>query len=192
MEKADLAHLTHYMEQWRQGDVGAYDHLVDLVYPDLKRLAGSALKGFPHQNTLSPTALVNEAYLKLVGHQPRHSWVHRGQFFGLISKTMMSILVDAARKRKSLKNGGEVPRITLDGNEGQLQNTLDIIVLNDCLERLDRLDPERCRIWRCRYLCGLSIAELEDLFQLGSTKLHKELRAANIWLRRRLQAGEES
>jgi len=178
--------ITDLLRRWAAGDHEAYDMLMALAYAEIKRMAGGLLARQSRDLRLSPSSLIHEAYLKLIGHQVAMPWRDRRDFFALLTHAMMSILVDFARRRNAQKRGGDQIFMTLDEDQIGNSNGVDVLSLNQVLERLQKLDPRRANIWKCRYLGGLSIAELAEIFQLGNAFLHRELKAANGWLRGQL------
>lgn len=177
--------VTQVLEAWHRGDEAAYQRLFDLTYDQLKILAMSQLKKHS-ANTLSPTELVHEVFLRLEPYRSHRNWENRAAFYGLISKVMMRLLVDRSRDRQALKKGGHLLRVSLADEIDGRGREVDATVLADMVERLTRMDERCARIWQCRYLCGLSMTELGDVFQLGQTMLKRELKTANGWLRSKM------
>ena len=187
MQHVQNGEWTLWLEQWRMGEQAAYDRLMAGAYHDIKRLAAGALHRY-HGHALTPTELTHEAYLKLAGYQSRRAWQQRGEFYALMAQTIRSLLIDNVRKHKQQKRGGGWDPVTFD--ELSVHHPFQFKALNAALARLERLDQRRAGIWMCRYLGGLSIDELSTGFGLGASMLHREIKAANGWLRHCLQ-GEE-
>ncbi len=179
--------ITSLLRRWREGDQQAYDQVMSLAYEEIKRVAGGVLgKKGSGATLITPTTLVHEAYLKLAGFQASRPWKDRREFYALLARAMMCFLIDHARKKASLKKGGDQLRVTLEEERLGAENGVDVLALDEVLQRLERLDARRTHIWRGRYLCGLNMAELAELFELSHATLHRELKAANGWLRGQL------
>lgn len=178
--------ITSLLRRWHEGDQVAYDRVMALAYEEIKRVAQGMLGKRCGATLISPTTLVHEAYLKLVGYQASRPWRDRREFYALLARAMMCFLIDHARQRASRKRGGDQVRVTLEEEKLGAESGVDVLALDEVLQRLEHLDTRRANIWKSRYLCGLSITELAELFQLGNATLHRELKAANGWLRGQL------
>lgn len=181
--------ITGLVNAWREGEEGALDQLIELVHNELKIIARARLKSF--QVNLNATAVVNEVYIKLVGIDPsrQNSWKNRHEFFALVSKVMLRFLLDEQKRMGRGKHGGDLIRVTLEPvSEDQTvaRNTVDLLGLKKALEHFETLNLRQCRLWECRYLCGLSIAELSEAFEIGISTIHRELKIANGWIRGQL------
>lgn len=182
-EDADISGL---LQAWGQGDVEARDRLVPLVYQELRRRAGAYLRRERAGHTLQPTALVNEAYLRLVD-QDHAEWQNRAQFFGIASVMMRRILVDRARGRKTVKRSGRWARVTLDeGAASQPPRDVDVLDLDDALTELAAFDPRKCRVAELRFFGGLSLDEAAHALSISPATVEREWQAARAWLYRRL------
>jgi RNA polymerase sigma factor (TIGR02999 family) len=181
--------LTGLLRAWNDGDPQAVNELMPLVYAELHRLARANLRGERADHTLQATALVNEAYVRLVG-QTRVKWQNRAQFFGTAAQFMRRILVDHARDRLSAKRGGGAPRVELD--EALLATSdrgIDLLALDAALERLERLDPRQGRLVVLRFFGGLTIEEAAAVLDISPATAKREWTTARIWLRRELAEG---
>lgn len=181
--------LTGLLRAWNDGDPKAVNELMPLVYAELHRLARANLRGERADHTLQATALVNEAYVRLVG-QTRVKWQNRAQFFGTAAQFMRRILVDHARDRLSAKRGGGAPRVELD--EALLATSdrgIDLLALDAALERLERLDPRQGRLVVLRFFGGLTIEEAAAVLDISPATAKREWTTARIWLRRELAEG---
>jgi RNA polymerase sigma factor (TIGR02999 family) len=181
--------LTGLLQAWNDGDPEAMNELMPLVYAELHRLARANLRGERADHTLQATALVNEAYVRLVG-QTRVRWQNRAQFFGTAAQFMRRILVDHARDRLSAKRGGGAPRVELD--EALLATSergIDLLALDAALERLERLDPRQGRLVVLRFFGGLTIEEAAAVLDISPATAKREWTTARIWLRRELAEG---
>ena len=183
--------ITQLLERWSQGDEEALDQLMPLVYDELHRLAGAYLRSERREHTLQPTALVNEAYLKLV-RQRNIQWQNRAQFFGVAAQLMRRILVDHARATSADKRGGDRVNVSLK-NIGAFgtQPTTDVLALHDVLNRLAEIDPDQSRIVELRFFGGLTIEEAAEVMQISHSTVEREWKIAKAWLKRELTKGEK-
>ncbi len=155
------------------------DRLLPLVYDELRRLAGSFLNR-EHAVSLQTTELVHEAYFKLT-EQRRVDWENRGQFFAVAAQAMRRILIDAARRRKSQKHGAVKIPIE-DASAIATQPDLDLLVLNDALSELEKIDPDQCRIIELRYFAGLTIEETSSVLKISPATVKREWAIGRAWL----------
>jgi len=183
--------ITQLLERWSQGDEEALDQLMPLVYDELHRLAGAYLRRERREHTLQPTALVNEAYLKLV-RQRNIQWQNRAQFFGVAAQLMRRILVDHARANDAAKRGGDRVNVSLK-NIGAFgtQPTTDVLALHDVLNRLAEIDPDQSRIVELRFFGGLTIEEAAEVMQVSHSTVEREWKIAKAWLKRELTKCEK-
>jgi len=183
--------ITQLLERWSQGDEEALDQLMPLVYDELHRLAGAYLRRERREHTLQPTALVNEAYLKLV-RQRKIQWQNRAQFFGVAAQLMRRILVDHARANSADKRGGDRVNVSLK-NIGAFgtQPTTDVLALHDVLNRLAEIDPDQSRIVELRFFGGLTIEEAAEVMQVSHSTVEREWKIAKAWLKRELTKSEK-
>jgi RNA polymerase sigma factor (TIGR02999 family) len=178
--------ITQLLVKWSDGDKTALDKLVPLVYDELHKLAGAYLRRERHNNTLQPTDLVNEAYVRLVGQQGA-SWQNRTQFFGMAAKLMRNILVDHARRRGAQRRGGDQYRISLTKAERVAgKPDVDLVRLDDALTLLTTTHPEHSRVIELRFFGGLTIEETADVLGLSHATVERHWRFAKAWLRREL------
>ena len=183
--------VTELLRAWGAGDPHASDSLVRLVYDELRRQAQLALRREGDGHTLQPTALVHEAWLRLVSqHDAR--WESRTQFFAIAAQMMRRALVDHARTRRALKRGGAVVQVTLGhgaeavAEDGGPLDAVDVIALDDALARLSALDPQKARLVNLRYFAGLSIPEAAAALGVSPATVGREWTIARMWLRREL------
>jgi RNA polymerase sigma factor (TIGR02999 family) len=175
---------------WGAGDRAAGERLLPEVYAELRRCAARAMRRESAEHTLQATALVHEAYLRLVD-QRRVQWQNRAHFFGIAAQVMRRILVDHARARHAAKRGGGATQLTLgDGDAAApaADGALDLLALHDALERLAGLDPEQARLVELRYFGGLSIEETAEALDVSPATVKREWALARAWLRRELGA----
>lgn len=180
---------TTYLSQLAAGDARAADELFGLVYTELRSLAGSYLRGGGSQ-TLQPTALVHEAYLRMISADAGEGWSSRAHFLGVAAKAMRSVLVDHVRARGARKRGGELQRVPLDDLVEQLeQSGSDLVALDDALGALAELDSELARLVELRFFGGLTIEETAKVLEVSTATVERSWRTARLWLRARLGDG---
>jgi RNA polymerase sigma factor (TIGR02999 family) len=179
--------VTDLLQAWASGDQAALDELLPLVYDDLRRQARRYMRAQPAGHTLQTTALVHEAYLRLVG-QSSVEWKGRAHFFGVASKAMRSILVDHARARNAAKRGGSARAITLDdaGGIAGPQASVDVLALDEALGRLAELDARKSRLVELRYFGELGVDEAAAVLGVSPATVKREWTTARAWLRREL------
>jgi RNA polymerase sigma-70 factor, ECF subfamily len=184
--------LTGMLQAWAKGDLEARDRLLPIVYGELRRQAARQLRSERGGHTLQPTALVHEVYLRLA--QPRRiPWQSRAEFFAAAAQAMRRILVDHARKRAAAKRAGNWTRIEL-GDEVAIagQRELDLLGLDDALDRLAELDPRHARIVELRFFGGLSVPETASVLKVSTATVKRDWSLARAWLHRRLEQIEVS
>lgn len=176
--------VTELLARWKSGDVSARDALVPLVYDELRRIARRCLSHQSGSNTLQPTALVHEAYLRLA-RRDSVDWQDRAHFFALAAQMMRQILVDHARKQAAAKRGGNAVTIVVDeGSAVSKERNLDLIALDDAMKRLASLDPRQCQIVELRFFGGLSIEETAQTVNISPATTKREWATARLWLHR--------
>jgi RNA polymerase sigma factor (TIGR02999 family) len=179
--------ITALLHAWAGGDAGARDELMPLVYADLRRRAAAYMRRERRNHTLEPTALVHEAYLKLVD-QRRAAWQNRGQFFGVASQMMRRILVDRARARRMAKRSGRWARVTLDeGAKAASPISVDVLDLDAALTRLADFDPRKCELAELRFFGGLSLEEAGEALGISLATAERDWQAARAWLFKELR-----
>jgi len=180
------ADVSHLLVAWRGGDVAARDRLLTVVYEELRRCAAAHLRRERAGQTLQPTALVHEAYLRLV-KQDRAAWQNRAQFFGVASQMMRRILVDRARAHNRAKRSGEWTRVTLDDDVAQSQaREVDVLDLDRALAELATFDARKTQVAELRFFGGLSLEETGHVLGVSVATLEREWLAARAWLYARL------
>jgi len=180
--------ITQLLIKWGSGDKAALDELIPLVYGELRKLAASYLRRRSGSNTLQPTALVHEAYVRLAD-QSSISMEHRAQFFGLAAKIMRDILVDHARKRVAAKRGGQQFRLSLTEAERLgSKPEVELIALDDALTSLATTNPKHSRVVELRFFGGLTIEETAQVTGLSHATTERYWSFARAWLRRELAA----
>ena len=181
--------VTKLLLDWKSGDAEAFDRLAPLVYQELRRLADSYLRNERAAQTLQPTALVHDLYLRLIGgEQP--DWDSRAHFFGIAAHRMRQILVEHARQRHASKRGGGAEVVTLDEMVCFApQRSSDVIALDDALNSLATFDERKCKVIELRYFAGLSIAEVAQALKISVATVGREQRLAEAWLKRYMTDG---
>lgn len=170
--------LLHAM---RDGDSSAAGRLLPLVYAELRALASRRLRDQRVGHTLQPTALVHEAFLKLV-HQPDGAWNDRAHFFAVAASAMRSILADHARRRAAAKRGGGSERIGLDEAAVGSSTEFDVLQIDELLQQLAQVDPMKHKIVEMRFFAGMTLEEIADVLSVSKTTIESEWRATRAWL----------
>jgi RNA polymerase sigma factor (TIGR02999 family) len=185
MKTARTGTVSELLVAWSDGDMEAREALVPLVHRELRRRAAAHLRRERRDHTLQPTALVNEAYLRLLGQQ-RASWQNRAQFFAVAARIMRRVLVDHARQRQAAKRDGGI-RITLD-DAARVQPPVEceVLMLHDALEALARLDERQAQIVELKYFGGLSEEDVAAVLSLSRATITREWQSARAWLYRRM------
>ena len=177
-----MAGITDLLIGWGQGDKGALDRLMPLVYNELRNVARHHLAAEDGLHTLESAALVNETYLRLV-QQERVEWRNRAHFFAISARMMRRILVDHARQRRTEKRGGARPRLSLDQSLGLTeQKDLDVVALDDALSALSKLDPQQAHVIELRFFGGLTIEETSEALNISPATVTRDWVTAKAWL----------
>lgn len=183
--------ITQILQDWRKGDESAVDRLFPLVYQELKIQARNYLNKERKNHTLQPTALVNEAYLRMIGIN-KMNWEDRAHFYALSATTMRRILVDHARKIATDKRGGELQRLTLGNLKiADEQKATDLLDLDDALERLAEMEERKAKVVEMRFFSGLNQKEIAEVLKVTEKTVQRDWKFAKLWLYREL-AGEKS
>jgi RNA polymerase sigma factor (TIGR02999 family) len=174
--------ITELLMQWRAGDDSALERLTPLVYDELRRLARKCMRRERDGHTFQTTALVHEAYLRLV-NSSRVEWQDRAHFFAISAQLMRRVLVDEARKRQYQKRGGEFTRIALDDAIATTApRELDLLALDAALDRLAQFAPRKCQVVEMRFFGGLSVNETGAVLGVSTDVVKREWRTAKLWL----------
>jgi RNA polymerase sigma factor (TIGR02999 family) len=178
--------ITKLLVDWRKGNKAALDVLTPLVYQELRRIADSYIRREKPGHTLQPTALIHEAYMRMVD-QSLPEWQNRAHFFGVSAQIMRQILVDHARGRQAAKRGGGVRRVPIeDAVIYSEEKAADIIALDDALQELAKLDDRKVRIIEFRYFGGLSVEDTAEALGISVATVGREMRMAQAWLMRQM------
>ena len=181
--------VTCLLLAWNQGDQAALDQLLPMVYDELRKLARSYLRRERSDHTLQATALVHEAYLRLID-QNQVTWQNRAHFFGIAAQMMRRILVNHALAKRTDKRGGLQQKLSLDEAISFAdKRELDLIALDDALKGLEEVDPKKSRLVELRFFGGLTIEETAEVFGVSHATVERDWRTAKAWLRRELSRG---
>jgi len=190
MKSSRSSRVTHLLDKLEPGDRPAGEQLFEDVYTELRALAARYLHRERKDHTLQPTALVHEAYLKLVGHT-RVDWHGRAHFLAVAAQAMRQILVDHARRHRAAKRGGHRHRIALDDNlVVESSRNVDLLAMEDALTKLTKLDPRQAHMVELRFFGGLSIAEVAKVMEISKRSVEREWTMVRAWLRRELSRSD--
>ena len=183
--------VTRLLLAWREGDEGALDDLTPIVYDELRNLARRFMSDESRRGVLQTTALVHEAYLRLVGLDV--TWEGRRHFFAIAARTMRRVLVDYARQRNAAKRGGGVAPLSLDESLVPLERSSELIALDDALAALMAFDERKGRIVELKFFGGLTLAETAEVLDVSHATVERDLKVAKAWLYREMaQVGEDA
>jgi len=187
MTNAARNETTRILRAIAEGDHSSADRLLPIVYDELRALAGRYFRGESHDHTLQPTALVHEAFVRLVDG-PGVAWNDRSHFFALAATAMRRILTDHARKRRTAKRGGGWRRVDLDATvTPPTQRPLDVVALDDALTQLAEFDGRKHRVVEMRFFAGMSVEDVAHVLGVSTTTVESDWRAARAWLRAELE-----
>jgi len=187
MESSRHSRVTDLLLAWGDGDAAAMDRLAPLVYQELHRLARGYMNREREPHTLQTSALVNEAYLRLVDVQ-RVRWQNRAHFFAMASRMMRRILVDIARHRRYQKRGGGAEHVNFDENLTVSPNpSADLVAIDDALNALAEVDPRKVRVVELRFFVGLDVRETAEALNVSPETVRRDWRLAKVWLRREIR-----
>jgi RNA polymerase sigma factor (TIGR02999 family) len=180
--------VTQLLQAWSEGDQAALEKLMPLVYDELHRLAKRYMAQEGSGHILQTTALVNEAYLKLVDSS-QMNWRNRAHFFAVAAQLMRRILIDYARSRRSLKRGAELQSVSLDEAPAVTQEpSSDLVALDDALNALAEIDPRKSRVVQLRFFGGLSVEETAEVLKVSADTVMSDWKVAKLWLLHELDA----
>ncbi len=188
MEPASPAEITQLLKAWAEGDQGALERLIPKVYAELRRIAHRYVRHENAERTLHTTALVNEAYLRLVAVD-NVDWSDRAHFFAVAAQIMRRILVDAARVRGREKRGVHVNHVNLnDGLDALAERASELVALDDALNTLARFDARKAKVVEMRFFGGLSVEEVALVLNISPQSVQRDWKLARAWLTRELSA----
>ncbi len=179
-----MSDVTHILSQIESGDPAAAEQLLPLVYEELRKLAAAKLAQEKPGQTLQATALVHDAYLKLVDTEKARHWNSRGHFFGAAAEAMRRILVDSAKRKQSAKRGGQLQRVGLDDDQIEAPSRgIDLIALDEALNRLAVHDSRKAELVKLRYFAGLTLRQAADALRISESTADADWAYAKSWLR---------
>ena len=178
--------VTGLLHEWREGDQGALERLIPLVHDELRRIARRCMAGERVGHSLQATALVNEAYLRLVAGTPV-PWQDRAHFLAVSARVMRRILVDHARARRAEKRGGLAARVTFDEALVVTDSSQDFVALDEALEALSQVDERKSRVIEMRFFGGLSVDETAAVLNVSAATVMGDWRLAKAWLKREMR-----
>jgi RNA polymerase sigma-70 factor (ECF subfamily) len=181
--------VSRLLIDWGNGDQAALDELIPLVYAELRRLAGRYMRRESEGHTLQTSALINEAYLRLVD-QKNVRWQNRAHFFGVAAQVMRRILVDHARSRSRAKRGGGMERVSLVEHVAASNQLEEVIALDVALTKLAEMDPRKSQIVEMKFFGGLTTEEVAEVLRVTSRTVDREWRKAKAWLNRAISKRE--
>jgi RNA polymerase sigma factor (TIGR02999 family) len=188
MEASPQHDITRLLQDWRGGDKGALEQLVPLIERDLRRIAGQRLaRSGPPDPTLTTTSLVQETYVRLLGHRGV-DWQGRAHFFALCAEIIRGIVVDHARARRAEKRGGGAPHVALE--EAVIvaaEHSAAVLAIDDALRELTKIDPRRGRVVGLRFFGGLTVEETAEVLSISPESVTRDWRLAKIWLMRQIE-----
>ena len=181
---ASEGQVTQLLDRWRSGDDEALDRLIPLVHEELKRVARHHMRSERAGHTLQPTALINEAYLRLIG-LTNVAWDGRSHFFAVSAGIMRRILIDHARKRQAAKRGGNQAQVPIDESLSLFapERSEELLALDDALTRLAKLDPRQTQVVELRYFAGLTVDETAAVLGISPKTVKRDWAVARAWLR---------
>jgi RNA polymerase sigma factor (TIGR02999 family) len=183
--------VTQLLDAAARGEAQAAAQLLPIVYDELRQLAAQKLAHERPGQTLQATALVHEAYLRLIGSEDEKRWGSRGHFFGAAAEAMRRILVEHARRKHRVRHGGEHQRVPLDGVDvAERGDTDDVLALDEALDRLAEVEPAAAQVVKLRYFAGLTIEEAAQLLDISVRTANRDFAFAKAWLFQHLQSGD--
>jgi RNA polymerase sigma factor (TIGR02999 family) len=186
IEDLQTSETTRLLQDWAKGDRAALERLTPHVYRELQRIAGHYMQDEQRGRTIQTTALVHEAYLKLIDVK-NVDWQHRAQFFAVSAQIMRHILLDRARRRVALKRGGKSPRVNLDEVPDLASGrAAEMIALDDALNALAQIDGRKARVIELRFFAGLSVEETAEVLKISPDSVMRDWRLARAWLLKEL------
>jgi RNA polymerase sigma factor (TIGR02999 family) len=190
MNPSQSVQITGLLGAWAGGDAAALERLAPLVYGELRRMARRYMRDEANGNTLQPTALVNEAYLRLVGVENLR-WQDRAHFFAVSANIMRRILVDSARARHTDKRGGAIAKVNLNESiDGLPERDRSLIELDEALAALEKFDERKARVVEMKFFAGLSVEETAEVLKMSPRSVMRDWNLARAWLMREMARGD--
>lgn len=188
-----MSKVTSILSQIENGDPSRSDQLLPLVYEELRKLAAARLANEKPGQTLQATALVHEAYIRLVNVEKAQQWDSRRHFFCAAAESMRRILIEKARRKGRLKRGGDFNRVSLEEVEASSETSqLDLMALDEAINKLAKEFPDKAEIVRLRFFAGLSHEEVGEILGVSTVTIKRHWRFARVWLHRQMQETQES
>jgi len=188
MNPAESREITALLGAWADGDAAALERLAPMVYDELRRMARRYMRGEANGNTLQPTALVNEAYLRLAGVE-KLKWQDRAHFFAISANIMRRILVDLARARRAGKRGGDAVKLNLNESiDGMPERGSALIALDEALAALEKFDERKARVVELKFFGGLSVEETAEVLKMSPRNVMRDWNLARAWLMREMES----
>ena len=185
-----MTEITRILSRMERGDAGAAERLLPLVYDELRKLAAARLANEQSSPTLQATALVHDAYIRLVDVEQAQSWDSRGHFFAAAAEAMRRILIDAARRRESLKRGGNLKRLELPEIAAPVDDEgLNLLALDEALESFEQQHPEQARVVKLRFFAGCTLEQTAEFLGISRATAQRHWAFARAWLFGRLNPG---
>lgn len=184
-----MKNVTRILEQIHQGHEAAAEQLLPLVYDELRSLAAAQMAQEKPGHTLQATALVHEAYLRLLGDEPTGDWQSRGHFFAAAAEAMRRILVETARRKRRIRHGGGLQKQNLADNEPAIASPvdpMDVLALSEALDRLEAAQPRKARLVKLRYFAGLTLPVVAELLEIAQSTAEADWTYAKAWLKREM------
>lgn len=186
-----MSDVTRILSAIESGDEQASDKLLPLVYQELRKLAAAKLSNEKPGQTLQPTMLVHEAYVRLVDVEQPQQWNGRGHFFGAAAEAMRRILVEKARRKESQKHGGQMQRVELDVAAAAIENPVDdLLALDEALTRFEQQWPEKAKLVKMKYFAGLTIPEASEAMSISTATAERHWKFARAWLHSQLKSSD--
>lgn len=185
-----MPHVTRVVTNSDNGDPRASAELLPLVYDELRKLAATWMANEKLGHTLQPTALVHEAYVRLVGGRQPDSWKSRGHFFAAAAEAMRRILVERARRKQRLRHGGDLRKQPIDDHEPAVAppvDAIDLLMLNEALDHLEAVSPRKAQLVKLRYFAGFTLPEVADLLGISQSTAEADWTYAKAWLKREME-----
>lgn len=187
-----MTDVTRILSQIEDGDPTVAEQLLPLVYEELRRLAAARLANEKTGHTLQATALVHEAYLRLVGKEDAQDWNGRGHFFGAAAEAMRRILVERARRKRQIRRGGDRKRVQLDEGDAVTAESDDLLELDEALSNLERRDQVAAQVVKLRHFAGLTMRQTADAMNISLRTAERNWTYAKTWLHGELAADSDS
>jgi RNA polymerase sigma factor (TIGR02999 family) len=185
VQLSDQDQVTGLLRRWTEGDRGAASEAIERLHGELHRIASAHMRREGQALTLQPTALLNEAYLRL-DKGPHPIWQNRNHFLGVAARIMRQVLVDQARHRRRAKRGGGWQRVTISEERLEAERPAEILGLDEALTRLESIDREKAEIVEVRYFAGMTVQEISQYIGVSTATVNRQLRHARAWLYREL------